>query len=104
LQDAFDTFSLFDLDTSYTKLYKACHAPGQRPTKEACIGAWKTIEVEKASIRSLFLEEALDVAERTREYLQKLRRPLKSRMKVQLKGACTFEEKAWKLGVSFSHN
>jgi hypothetical protein len=58
---------MFDLDTSYMKLYKACHAPSQRATKEACVGAWKAVEVQKASIRSLFLEEALDVAERTRE-------------------------------------
>jgi hypothetical protein len=55
------------LDTDYTKLYKACQAPSQRATKEACIGAWKAVEVEKASIRSLFLEEALDIAKRTRE-------------------------------------
>ncbi len=48
-------------------LYKACQAPGQRATKEARIGAWKAIKVEKASIRSLFLKEALDVAKRTRE-------------------------------------
>jgi hypothetical protein len=49
------------------KLYKACQAPSQRATKEACIGPWKAVEVEKASIRSLFLKEALYVAERTRE-------------------------------------
>ncbi len=54
------------MDTDYTKLYKACQAPSQRATKEACIGAWKAVEVEKASIRSLFLEEALGVAERTK--------------------------------------
>jgi hypothetical protein len=92
------------LDKSYTELYKACHASSQRATKEACIGAWKAVEVEKASIRRLFLEEALDVAKHTRELFQKLGRPLKSRMKVQIRGACTFEKKAWKLGVSFSHN
>jgi G:T/U-mismatch repair DNA glycosylase len=46
------------LGTHYTKLYKACQAPSQRATKEAHIGAWKAVEVEKASIRSLFLKEA----------------------------------------------
>jgi hypothetical protein len=64
LQQPLETF---DLHTSYTKLYNACQAPSQRATKEAYIGAWKAVEVEKASIRSLFLEEVLDVAERTRE-------------------------------------
>ncbi len=58
---------MFRLGTHYTKLYKACQAPSQRATKEAHIGAWKAVEVEKASIRSLFLKEALDVAKRTRE-------------------------------------
>ncbi len=58
---------MFRLGTHYTKLYKACQAPSQRATKEAHIGAWKAVEVEKASFRSLFLKEALDVAKRTRE-------------------------------------
>lgn len=58
---------MFRLGTHYMKLYKACQAPSQRATKEACIGPWKAVEVEKASIRSLFLKEALYVAERTRE-------------------------------------
>ncbi len=62
MQQALDSFH-----ASYTELYKACQAPSQRATKEARIGAWKAVEVEKASIRSLFLEEALDVAKRPRE-------------------------------------
>ncbi len=53
--------------THYTNLYKPHQADSQRATKEARIGAWKAVEVEKASITSLFLKEALDVAKRTRE-------------------------------------
>jgi len=63
LQQPLDTFGLY---THYPNLYKPHQADSQRATKEARIGDWKAVEVEKASIRSLFLKEALDVAERTR--------------------------------------